>query len=326
MTLVMATRKHSSRSKPRRLELYLSAACGQRCVSCAQSEWMESVKACPLSAGEVSTLLIKRRREGFTHLTLTGGEPTQYPRFAEVLGEAKRLGYRTFVASNGALLAEEPFAERVLPLIDELCLSVHADDALTHDAYAGKEGSFAAVTAALAHTARHAPRLVLLTETVVTTLNAGHIRRLLEWLISEHAVRRCLLSNLAPEGRALVAYERLCLPLERWRAMIPGLVELAEGSDVALRFFGLPLCAFGDRASLSSDLYWSPRASVRRRADARGAGLAEAVELEPRRGRIQPEACRPCAVRRLCGGVFDAYVDKFGTADLEPLKKTIRAG
>ncbi len=282
---------------------------------------MDRFKACPLTASELSSLLVKKRREGFTHLTLTGGEPTFYPGFATVLGAAKRLGYRTYVTSNGARLAEEDFAQRVLPLIDELCLSIHGNDAQTHDACAGREGSFAAVSAALERAARHAPRLYLLTNTVVTTLNAGQVRPLLERLIRQHAVRHCLLSNLAPEGRGQAGYQALCLPLKQWRAMIPGLAELAEGSDVTLRFFGLPLCAFADRGTLSNDLYWSPRLTVERKATAHGVGLAEILGRAPTRRRVQPEACRSCAVKRLCGGIFDTYIEKFGAGELAPVPR-----
>ena len=60
--------------------------------------------------------------------------------FERVLQAAKRLGYRTYVTSNGSRLAESGFARRVLPLIDELCLSVHGARAREHDACAGRAG------------------------------------------------------------------------------------------------------------------------------------------------------------------------------------------
>jgi hypothetical protein len=278
---------------------------------------MSRFKGAPLRSAEIADVLFSHRRQGFDHVTLTGGEPTLYPGFLQVLAACKRLGYRTYVTSNGARLADASFAAKALPMIDELCLSVHADNAPVHDGCAGREGSFEAVRAALGEAGKRKD-LYLLTNTVVTTRNVDRLPDILAWLIAQGSVRHCLLSNVAPEGRGEKDYAGLSVSVDRWRILIPKLAELAENSGVTLRVFGLPLCAFGGHAGLSNDLYWSPRVTVERAAKRGGVGLAEIQSNAPTRKRVKPPVCAPCSLRRSCAGIFSRYARTFGIEELIP--------
>lgn len=303
---------------PRRLEVHLSYACRQACLFCSEAARMERWRDSPVTPRELAEVLVGKRRAGFDHVTFTGGEPTLHPAFLGALKAARRLGFRVYVTSNGGSLAQPAFAERALPLIDELCLSVHGDDAASHDACSRVPGSFAKVQRALGLARRHAPRLYVLTNTVVTLRNVARVPALLERLDREPAVRHCLLSNVAPEGRAETDYERLAVPLSRWRALAPSLAAVAARGRTVVRVFGLPLCVLGAARPLSNDLYWSPRVTVERCEKGAGAGLAEIASDAPTRRRVRPPGCAACPARGACGGVFDRYAELFGTAELAP--------
>ena len=305
-------------SRATRLELHLSYVCGQRCAFCSESLRMARWRGFPLKGAEVSAVLRERRRAGFDHVTFTGGEPTAHPLLPAALLAARTLGFKTYLTTNGGLFAQAPYARAVLPLVDELCLSVHGSDAEGHDASAGTPGSFARAMRALDNISRHGRGTYLLTNTVVTRLNWARLDATLRFLLSRPAVRHCLLSNVAPEGRAARAYASLAVPLARWRESIPGLAGLCEATGVVLRLFGLPLCVMDGRLELSNDAHFSPRVTVERRSFRGVAGLAAVTSRDAARRRVKPAACGPCALRADCAGVFDRYLDAFGSAELAP--------
>lgn len=303
---------------PRRLELHLSYACGQRCAFCSESRRMARWRKAPLWGEEVADVLLSRRRAGFEHVTFTGGEPTAHPLLPAALAAARRLGYKTYLTTNGGRFAEEAYARKVLPLVDELCLSVHGPDAGVHDDSTGTPGSFDRAMKALDHVERHGTGTFLLSNTVATRRNWDALEATLALLRSRPKFGHCLVSNVAPEGRAARAYRDLAVPLKAWRERVPALARPFAGTGTALRFFGLPLCALGGREELSNDLHFSPRVTVERRAVDGRPGLAGIASRDAGRGRRKAAACRSCADGGACAGVFERYLSEFGAGELAP--------
>lgn len=302
----------------RRLELHLSYTCGQSCAFCSESARMAKWRHAPLRGEEISAVLLARRKAGFSHVTFTGGEPTAHALLPAALAAARKLGFNTYLTTNGGRFAEEGYAAEVLPLVDELCLSVHGPDAASHDAAAGTTGSFDRAMKALANIEKHGASLYLLTNTVVTRRNWEHVEETLAMLTEHPKIRHVLLSNVAPEGRAAAAYRSLAVPLSSWRERLPALARPFETNGIVLRLFGLPLCALGGRDELSNDVHFSPRVTVERRASRGLPSLAAIKSQDASRRRSKPLACRSCEARGDCAGVFDRYLAAFGAAELSP--------
>ena len=302
----------------RRLELHLSYTCGQRCAFCSESVRMDRWRHAPLKGEEISAVLLARRKAGFNHVTFTGGEPTAHPLLPAALGAARKLGFNTYLTTNGGRFAEEAYAAEVLPLVDELCLSVHGPDAETHDAAAGTRGSFDRAMKALAHVEKHGESLYLLTNTVVTRRNWDRLEAILAMLVEHPKIRHVLLSNVAPEGRALKDYAALAVPLSSWRERVPALSRPFETNGVVLRLFGVPLCVLGDRVELSNDAHYSPRVTVERRGTKAKPGLTAIASADASRRRRKPVVCRSCDDRGDCAGVFARYLAAHGSSELAP--------
>jgi len=302
----------------RRLELHLSYTCGQSCAFCSESVRMDRWRHAPLKGEEISAVLIKRRKAGFNHVTFTGGEPTAHPLLPVALAAARKLGFNTYLTTNGGLFAQEKYAREVLPLLDEVCLSVHGPDAESHDAAAGTPGSFGRAMKALANIENHGESVYLLTNTVVTRRNWDRLEETLALLTSHPKIRHCLLSNVAPEGRAARAYKSLAVPLTQWRERVPALARPFESNGVVLRLFGLPLCALDGRHELSNDAHFSPRVTVERRGARGKPGLTAIASSDASRRRSKPVVCRSCEASGDCAGVFDRYLAVYGSSELMP--------
>jgi len=85
------------------------------------------------------------RAEGYTVVSLSGGEPLVYKPLATIVDRAHELGFRVTMISNGLLV------ERSLPLLSRLDGIAISFDGLAerHDRMRGREGAFAAASAAL---------------------------------------------------------------------------------------------------------------------------------------------------------------------------------
>ncbi|MBI5881798.1 MAG: radical SAM protein [Elusimicrobia bacterium] len=303
----------------RRLEFHVSYDCGQSCLFCSEADRLARWKGAPVTAAEMARVLAEKRRQGFDHVTFTGGEPTLAPDLVGALRAAKGLGYKTYVTSNGGKLSEEGFSSRALPLIDELCLSVHGDTAALHDRLSRSPGGFEKLMGAFRNAGRR-KGLFLLTNTVVTTHNWDRLEDILGLILGIKAVRHVLLSQVAPEGRAAKDYAGLAVSFRKWKMKVPRLASQAREKGATFRIFGLPACVLGSEREVSNDLHWSPRVTVERARVHGKPGLKEITSLKPTRKRSHPPVCGRCSVQGLCGGVFDLHLKEFGARDLEPIK------
>lgn len=121
--------------KPVICNYYLTYRCNARCGFC--TIWQD--RSVPASAeADISTVaanLSDVREAGVKIVDFTGGEPLLYERLPEALGQAKRLGLRTTITSNGIRYPER--AAELRGLVDILQFSLDGPDAATHDAVKG---------------------------------------------------------------------------------------------------------------------------------------------------------------------------------------------
>ena len=86
---------------------------------------MQRYRRFPVTFARVATVLRMHAKRGVTNLHLTGGEPTIFPRFVDVLRLAKKLRMRTSVGTIGTRLCDPAFAEQAMPFLDEGLFSLH---------------------------------------------------------------------------------------------------------------------------------------------------------------------------------------------------------
>lgn len=299
-----------------RLELHLTYHCPERCQFCSEDARMSRYKGFPVTWGRVAATLRAHAARGVRAVHLTGGEPTLHPRFIEVLQLAKKLGMRTSVGTIGTLLSRPDFAEAALPFLDEALFSVHGPDAETHDAVAGRPGSFARVTEALRLARRLKPGFGLFSNTVLCAPNVERAPDTAA-MLDAMGVQLMVISNTTPEGAAFGDYERLAVPLGVLARVLPQVAERAKSATV--RFFGVPMCLLGPHAALSNDLHWDPRVTVEWQSSPGAVHFAGIYSWAPDRRRQHVAACAGCARKGLCMGVYDRYAELWPTDALRPM-------
>jgi len=122
------------------LFLELTARCNERCLHCYAESTPERTETLP---DEVVTRVIASAKEaGFTLIQLTGGDPLIAPMCVAAARQAKDLGLRVEVYTNGLALHGEVFDE--LAALDvSFAFSFYSYDAETHDEITRRPGSHA---------------------------------------------------------------------------------------------------------------------------------------------------------------------------------------
>lgn len=301
------------------LELTVFHRCLNDCVFCSYSERMREFATEYPSPEAVIEVLARKREEGFGHVTITGGEPTLYPRVWDLLRQAKSLGYRTQVISNGSALSVPAFASRTLPFVDELCLSLLGDRAEMHDAMTRRPGSFARMSAALAQTAAYRGELRVTFNVAATRLNAAGLSGIAALAAAHPKAREFWVSALIPEGAGLDRYSELALPYARALEPAFAAAGVAKAHGLGVRFFGFPSCVLGARRDCASERFKMPsQALALRRVD----GVTILLELPQDEGprRVKPSRCSGCTLIDECGGVWQRHIEEFGEQEVAPCR------
>ncbi len=305
------------------LELYLSYKCDQKCVFCSESSRMKKYGNRQPGQEELLAVMIRKRKEGYEHITFVGGEPTIHPSFLKILRSAKILGYRTLVITDGQRLARENFAQKALPLIDELVFSVHGPSEKIHDSLTATPGSFGNILKSLSifKEAAHCPEVSI--SSVLTRDNFFGIEELLRLFSSYSVVRHFLISNLTPnETEPISKYLERVVRLEQIRAKAPEWVRLAQQHGRDVRFLGIPACVLGEVFPYSADFHQELSLSSGRTRILRehGLDLEDSRRYGPQRMRAFPDLCCHCSLKgKTCLGVSNVYIQHFGAGELNPV-------
>lgn len=110
----------------KRLEIYVWWTCNQKCTYCIEYDNMQKAWTKKVSKLDILKKLLKYKLEWYNHVTYLWGEPFIQWVFGDALKLAKKLWYTTLVTTNATTLHIDSQAQKFLPYIDELFLSVEA--------------------------------------------------------------------------------------------------------------------------------------------------------------------------------------------------------
>ena len=302
-----------------RLEFHISYTCFNNCLFCSERGQLEKFKGQFVKKEEIEKKLKQFSKKGFNHVTFTGGEPTLHPNFVEILESTKKLGYKTYVSSNGGLFSSKIFCRKTLPYLNEICFSLHGHNHKLHNFHTRNKTSFSRLSRALRNIEEMPGDIYGFINIVVTKYNFNSLEKIIDFVSRYKKIRQVLISNLAPEGNGLHNFEELVVPLSQMKERIGKIIHLAQSMSLVVRFFGLPLCLLDGCQDFSNDVHWSPRATIEKWQENSKIFLKTTLSYKPIRKRIKTNKCKNCLGREGCGGIFKRYYQKFGDNELKPI-------
>lgn len=107
------------------VQVHLTRRCNLQCVHCYSESGPRQTQALAFEA--LVGFLSWARGEGFTHLSLSGGEPLLYPELIPLLRAAKQDGWSLSAVTNGTL-NRRPGSRQALQLLDLVGVSIDGQE------------------------------------------------------------------------------------------------------------------------------------------------------------------------------------------------------
>jgi len=262
----------------------------------------------------------QKAAEGYSYVTLTGGEPTLHPQFPQIVRHCKKRNMRVSLNSNAREFADNSFCADVLPYIDEMVLSIHAHKAELHDRLTGAKGSFDKFLTAMANIHRSRQKVYLITDTVILTENIDYVGEITDFLLMFPKLKHILFSNVNIPPDKVEGLRHLVPSLPQVREVLPDIVRRTSEKGRILRFYGIPLCVMGDYKSRSNDLSFEPKVVVEQYMFEGQMKRRESPALQPRQAKRKTKKCEGCMYENVCGGVFNSYYSIYKDKHLKAIK------
>lgn len=275
--------------------LQLTRVCDQVCVFCSNPA---TGSVMPL--GEALGWLESFRREGYTGVVLTGGEPALHPGLSEIVARAAALDLPPRLITNGRRASRPGFLARLAAAgLRHVHVSLYSHRPEVAAVLTGRRDSLARAERTLAEAGRLGLACDL--NTVLCRSNAEHLPELVSWVLERHPhVRHFVFNNMDPEmspegGRAEKASLR---ELELGLAL--ALARLAAAGRT-FRVERVPLCYLPGHEHCSTETRRLARGERRavKFLDPRGLVVQRGFERYGKAPR-----CSSCSLDALCAGAY----------------------
>jgi MoaA/NifB/PqqE/SkfB family radical SAM enzyme len=262
-----------------------------------------------------SSALADARLEGFTELSLQGGEPTLFHSIAPLIAHAKKLGFaHVGIVTNGRRLADPEFAASLLAAgLDALTVSFVGHDAASHDAIAAATGAFDQLVAGLRNVvaiARREKRAMTINANLITSARTvehlpDQVRLLAELGVDAGGIHLVRFSGLASEPGVR---EPLRFNIHQLRAPLAAAMAESARTGMHLHATDVPICLHPELSSEELRLLERRARIEHHRYEAPAFGF----DLQSRHPR--PAACEGCLLDRACTRVPPEYLDATASA------------
>lgn len=325
-----------------RIHVSIGAVCNNNCVFCMEEDREGRYENNSAMTPERVRWILEQSA-GAEEACFTSGEPTTRPELPDFVALARRLGYRRIsVMTNGRRLSHLPYAALLAKAgMNRFYISIHGHTKKLHEGLTRTPESFEQTVAGLDSVAKLKRFGVELhTSTVITDRNLPHMHDIYRFL-REHGVDQVVFNVMQANGRADTYFEQI----------FPSYTDIAAGFRRFLDEVGepqpsaflvdIPLCTteaipdfnrgYVERHShyhLDREHVVVPAHRRDERAQqggGRGLVLLMRQDLDEAE-RSKRAQCAECRYDRVCEGVWNNYVKRYGWDEFVPVQeKTAKA-
>jgi len=304
-------------------EIYLSYACNRSCRFCFVEKEEREQYACFPDFRELCSYVLKIKKQGFDCLSLLGGEPTLYPKLAELILFAKKAGIGTVnVFSNGLRFADKKYTEEIIRAgADGLHLNIPSHKEEIFDYLTRSRNGFRALLDALRNLKESGiPTLA------VCVLNSYNYRDLKDYaaFLADFGIKIFVVHYMKLQGNASSSEENIrdiAVPMELCGRPIKEMADFCVSSGLYPPFVEhLPPCILGSYAGCIIDFGQKEEDKSGNACIHPDRGLSNTWDVSYE-GREYAESCSGCLWRRRCYGLEKNYLRIFPDSKTAPVKK-----
>ena len=310
------------------LTIELTTKCPMHCLLCSSNGGEKEPNELPFQ--EQIKLVDDAKKIGLQRVSISGGEPFEYPYLIEFIEHLINLELKVSVYTCGNVERDNAISsldskklKKLKELsIDNLIFSIHGHNSYLHDYITGKEGSFSNLMKSI-ETAR-SYSLDFEFHFVPTKLNYFHLPEISQ-LAKLHGASKLSILRFVPQGRGKVNKELLDIPISENAIFKSILNDVIQNSQIEIRL-GSPFncfhlscgkrCSAGlDKAIIRPDGYVFPCVGMKRifpentGSDARSKNISDIWKNSPlftnirkRQEALIESNCSKCGYFNSCFG------------------------
>jgi len=314
--------------------------CNCACLGCGTPRLYK-----PRSTVQILKDFEKGVQAGYNVIEIIGGEPTIHPDFFYLFRKAKELYKTIYLTSNGITLADSGFAKEVFSLVDNINITLYGHNALLHETWTKKKGSFRKTVKGVRNCLALKPEAVLITH-LIWEKNFPYLRELTKFDIKLGAKRIDFL-NIQPVGRAKTIFKRLTVPLKQLNDFDLSFIDLVDNFQ-SIEIEDYPPCVFSKAiwqktkknvhiVDIAGQIFLSEKGQINCYDLFMVHGISSGIDstlktlkkiklidAEMKNYRQHLNACQGCCFINECSGIFDEYIKIFGRENVEKEIQEIR--
>lgn len=287
-----------------------------------------------MSTKEAERILKKIRCDAqVPSVSFTGGEPTLRPDLVRLVEEARNIGLRINLITNGTLITEKLAGDLAAAGLTSAQVSIEGPDPERHDALTGVTGSFHKTWRGIE--ALRAAGITTQTNTTLNGVNKDSAAEIVE-LLASRGMPRFAMNMLMPCGSAKL-YDDLKITYAEIGGIVTAVHDKARQLGIEFLWYSpTPYCLFnpvanglGNKSCAACDglLSVSPTGDVLACSSFDyGVGNILSDNFQDlwnsaratfwRKKQYAPPQCSGCSIFNACAGACPLYWQAYGTAEL----------
>ena len=265
--------------------------------------------------GFFKRLLDYYAKEKYAGVIFSGGEPTLYSELAELIHYAVEKELQTRIITNGQMTADINYLRSLKEAgLNHIGVSVYSDDAKIQAFLTQNKNSLKNIIRSL----DNINRLGGFTTDIITVINkynAGHLSRIVRWIITSYPfVRHFVWNNLDPAMNRASWHLDTIPSLNDFELELFYAMSALRMSHRTFRVERVPLCYMADFADSSTETR-----KIVKNEERMVYFLDEKNLVRQKKWQYQKAAaCQICSCRGICAGLYqmDGYYD---SKELYPL-------
>jgi sulfatase maturation enzyme AslB (radical SAM superfamily) len=250
-------------------------------------------------------------RNGATHISITGGEPTIHEQIVDILSHAKAKELTVTLQTNGRRLSDRDFARGFQGLVDQYVIALHGSQPSVHDVITRREGSFLQTVAGVKNVSQTGASVVA--KVVLSAFNVNDLVKLAE-LILELQMDAAIFAFPHGVGDALKNYNKIIVPYSRLWPLLRPAVDILGGNDIGVGIETFPFCVVYGYERLVLECFLSKGEAEVQFPNERRKNWT-VLRLKQKR---KFEQCSTCCFNPICEGIWTEYAEMFGGGEFSP--------
>ncbi len=298
------------------VDIKVGFSCNNDCLHCVTAD---KRKFGDLPAARIKDEIAFYQKHTEAVLIITGGEPTLRPELADLIRQARKLGFaRIELQTNGRRLANEQLARSLAEAgLTSALVALHGPNQEIHDHLIGRRGGFAETISGMRNLITNG--VTVRTNTVISKLNLPHLEAMVPFLSCQFPeLRMAQLTFPHPNGNAYKNFRQVIPQLREAARVVVHTLRKGLRREIWFLVEAIPPCLLPGFEKHNMDI--RPLQVV---GSDMGSGLPdgrvpqyrEALRSEKRKG----QQCGTCSLYAICDGIWKEYVEKFGAEELCPV-------